>query len=199
MKRTALLALLPISLLAVALYCGCDDGGAEEGDVFRIDPSEATLSVDTGAMALTAVGGEEPFQWTASDAALGAVTGTARTVTYTRTAAVGANTIRCVDSQQWVATAVITQPDVNNVVPGQPLTIAANPQSLANDDDRSVVTVTGGTAPYRWSVADVTLGNLAPGNETAASRIYVRNRAGDNSITVRDSAGNVVHIVISQP
>jgi hypothetical protein len=197
MKRTALFALLPVALLAVALYCGCDDGGAEEGDVFRIDPSNPTLTVETGAIALTAVGGEEPFTWSANDAGLGAVTGTARTVTYTRTAAVGANTVRCVDNQQWVATTVITQPDVDAVV--QTLTIAANPTRLTVADERSVVTVAGGTAPYRWSVADVTLGNLLPGNETAASRVYVRNRAGDNSITVRDSAGNVVHIIISQP
>ncbi len=194
MKRTALFAFLPLALLAVALHCGCEDGGAEEGDVFRIDPSEATLSVETGAIALTAVGGTAPFRWTVSDAALGTVTGTARVVTYTRTAALGANTVRCVDNRQWVATAVIYQPNVTEA-----LTIAANPTSLANDDDRSVVTVTGGTAPYRWSVADVMLGNLLPGNETAASRIYVRNRAGDNSITVRDNAGNVVHTIISQP
>lgn len=194
MRKVVLFALLPVAFLAAALYSGCEDGGAEQGDVFRVEPSEVSLSVEAGAIALTAVGGSEPFQWTVNDASLGGVTGTARTVTYTRTAALGANTVRCVDDRQWVATAVIHQGDV-----AVPLAITASPASLPNDDDRSVITVTGGQPPYAWTVADVTLGNLQPGNETAASRTYVRNRAGNNSITVRDGNRDVVHIVIAQP
>ena len=201
MNRTlgmAWMGLLAVGGLTACLFLGCeDDGGARPGDQFSISPAQATVTVEAGAVVLRAVGGSAPFKWKVDDASMGTVTGSERTVTYTRTAKVGANVVRVTDSQSWTANATMLQPAEGAAAAA--LTLTANPASLTEDNQRSILTVQGGTPPYSWSVANTALGALQSGSSTAASRVYIRTRAGDNSVTVRDVDRSAANVIITQP
>lgn len=271
------LMLAAAALAALCLFWGCDDDSGLTGNEFRVNPASVTLSATDRTVVLTAEGGEPPLAWSVTDPALGSVTESGRTVTYTRTDANGANTVRVADSRTWTAKAVITQQqdavpaptlavspagatlnengdrvvftgsggvgpyqwsvgngsrghlevdgwsqatyirdssgnntvivtdaeghaaiaDVNQPEPG-PLSVSANPGTLSNDGEKSVLTASGGTPPYTWSVLDAALGHLV-GDTTADSIVYVRDHAGDNVVVTRDSAGKTLNTVIRQP
>ena len=56
----------------------------------------------------------------------------------------------------------------------------ANPATLTKDGAKSILTATGGTPPYNWSVVDASLGHIL-GSATGNSVVYVRDHAGDVS------------------
>lgn len=274
------LHVMRLALMSTALACfcvSCDDNDDLSGSEFYINPAAATLTQTDNAVSLTAVGGDEPLTWSVSDSSLGQVSGSGRTVTYTRTTANGVNTVLVEDSRTWQATASIVQQDDaeaiqdltisptsatlnidgaqtvftgsggvgpyawslgNNAVGrlrvdgwsqavytrtaagdntvlvtdsqghsasaavSQPdntpaLTVSANPSSLSANGNTSVLTASGGVAPYQWQVLDVALGHLV--SSSGSSVVYVRDQAGQNAVSVSDSAGNVAHVIINQP
>jgi hypothetical protein len=78
------------------------------------------------------------------------------------------------------------------------LTISANPTTILSADHQlTVLSVSGGTPPYSWSVSDLALGNVSP--STGYSVIYTRGAQGDNAVVVQDSGGDYALIVIQQP
>ncbi len=54
----------------------------------------------------------------------------------------------------------------------------------------------GGTAPFSWSVSDISLGTIA--ETSGRSAVYRRNAAGDNTVIVRDRNGKASYCIISQ-
>ena len=81
--------------------------------------------------------------------------------------------------------------------PTYTLTVSASSSSLSADGDKANIVVSGGTAPYYWTVQDINLGSISASAGT--SIIYTRLNAGANAVTVNDSQGHVGNIVISQP
>jgi hypothetical protein len=78
------------------------------------------------------------------------------------------------------------------------LTISANPTTiLSHNDDLTVLSVSGGTPPYTWSVNDIALGNVSP--STGYSVVYTRAEQGDNAVLAQDSLGDYAFLVIQQP
>lgn len=68
---------------------------------------------------------------------------------------------------------------------------------LETDGAVAVLQAAGGTPPYKWDVVDVSLGTIIESDGPSA--VYQRNAAGDNTVILKDSAGNEVYAAVSQP
>lgn len=164
---------------------------ADEENV-SISPTSATLSHDDDKRAFTADGGSSPYSWSVGISDRGSVEAQDDTSTavYTRTDS-GENTVLVTDSEGTVAVATVSQPQDTT------LSISANPSTLNNDEDVSVLSVSGGTSPYTWSVGDDALGGLS--SQSGNSVVYTRNSAGNNVVTVEDAEGYTASVIMSQP
>ena len=192
MKRIMLSSLVTSALLAplFLLMAGCEEGDLT-GEVFRVEPSQVTLmEVDT-TVVLQAVGGEEPFTWTVSDGSLGSVTGSVRTVTYTRTAKNGANTVQVTDNRQWMASALVIQ-----AKEAVDLAITPANASLSTNGLQAVFTAAGGVQPYVWSCGNDSGKIYSTGPNQA---VYTRVNSGPNTVIVFDDVGHVALVNVSQP
>lgn len=168
------------------------DPRVSSAQVVSISPKSTSVNA-IGAQALfTASGGNGSYTWDLSNPSLGSIhsSGAAGAV-YTATA-VGDNQVIVHDSEGNADIAFITG------TPPAAMAINANPSTLANDNDLSVLTVSGGQAPYTWTRTDTSKGSFPSGN-TGPSVVYIRITSGDNAVTVTDGAGNQAHAVISQP
>ncbi len=194
MTRTLIGAVAMAALAAAFLaVVGCDDSDLD-GAEFRIEPQEAVLTENNQTLVLTVVGGKEPFEWSVSDAQLGSVTSTARTVTYTRSGAkTGANSIRVTDDRQWTASALVRQEENN--ISGLKITPAT--ATLSAVYDQAVFTATGGNPPYSWSVGVWWRGDLEPSGPNQV--IYTRRDVGDNTVILTDGMGHVALAQLTQP
>lgn len=179
---------------AAFTFLGCEDSKIGEGESFSISPSEVTLTEPNQSVTLQVVGGNQPFVWSVSDSnTLGRISGSGHSVTYVRTGtANGVNVITVTDDKTWTATARVTQIDKPTA-----LTISANSTSLGKNGDLAVITASGGLPPYRWEVSSAALGSVD--KTTGTSVVYVRNHAGNNAVTVRDNAGQLATLIITQP
>ena len=190
------------SLLAITcvLFVSCERDGADDDDVFRIEPGDATLRGDGATVVLSVVGGIHPYEWRVTDETLGAVTGGGVTVTYTRSAANGANIVEVRDSRQWLASAVITQQDEEEEQDEEnlDLTVSQSAATLSADGDKIVLSASGGEPSYLWIVMDLSLGHFE-GPVTGESVVYVRDAAGESAIQVQDRGGDAKNIIVSQP
>ncbi|MEI6150564.1 MAG: hypothetical protein WCS01_15800 [bacterium] len=77
------------------------------------------------------------------------------------------------------------------------VTIAASPASVSNNFAYSILSVSGGTPPYTWEVANPK--DKFAGSNVGKSVIYQRMLVGDNAVTVTDGNNNTASRVISQP
>jgi hypothetical protein len=115
------------------------------------------------------------------------------TSTYTALG-IGANDVIVYDGHGDAAIAAIS-----GTVPGDfYVSASANPTTLNNDNDLSVLTASGGTPAYTWSVSEPGKGGFPNGN-TGKSVLYKRLAPGDNGITVTDGRGSTASLVITQP
>ena len=69
--------------------------------------------------------------------------------------------------------------------------------SLTYDGATLAIEVSGGTAPFSWSVDDISLGTIAEHNDRSA--VYKRNATGDNVVILTDKKGNKAYCTITQP
>ena len=190
--KKLLLASGVIAIFVFITMTGCEEDGANSGDVFRIEPSEVTLSSDEGSTSLHVVGGTPPYTWSVSDTTLGTVASNGEAVTYIRTKMTGVNVVSVRDSKGWSASAHIYQTDK----PSEP-SITPATATLENDGDKIVFTGSGGTGPYRWSVADETRGKVS--YKAWSQALYTRLKAGNNSVILTDSEGHRAVAQIIQP
>lgn len=191
----AISTVLFFSAVAVFLLAGCEISSTEEGAVFRIEPSEITLTASNRTVVLQAVGGHFPFEWDVTDESMGSVSGEGEIVTYTRGDANGANTVKAIDGQEWVATATIIQQ--NDPEETAELTISPTTSTLESDGDKVVFTGIGGVGTYTWSVGNSSRGGII--SEAWSQAIYTRNTSGNNTAIVTDEAGHVAIAEITQP
>lgn len=69
--------------------------------------------------------------------------------------------------------------------------------TLSSDGDMVVITVTGGSGSYTWSVTDVAIGDIVP-PATGNAVLYKRYQGGDNAVRV-DSGPCCAFTLIHQP
>jgi hypothetical protein len=191
----ALLTSVGISVLMP----GCnDDGGDPTGDEFRLTPSSAELWKSGDAVVIQAVGGLEPFRWTTTDTngSMGTLSGSGRTVSYTRGARNGANVIQVTDSRTWTASATVFQQDAATTGTSD---IAVSPATISLNENRdtAVFLASGGSGTYTWTVADARLGHLSGRDGTQV--VYTRDRSGNNTVILNDADGNAATATITQP
>jgi hypothetical protein len=165
-----------------------------------IAPARSRISEADGSVTLTVNGGFPPYTWSVSDDALGILSNTTQpAVNYHRIgAAAGVNTIFVTDSVGKSASATVEQPEVSE--PQDPA-LRVNPSrvEIAQPDGAVTLLASGGVPPYQWSVIDASLGILSNTDQSAVN--YRRNgaAAGTNVVELRDSANNLVLVVIDQP
>jgi len=199
-----------VLIAASLLPTGCDDPNTSELDgyfeshplisdprststqVVSISPSSATISTIGGRIMFRATGGSDGYTWDVSNTSIGSITpsGDAQAV-YVATA-IGNNEVVVYDRSGNAAIAYISG-SAETVI-----TITANPPTLSVDNAMCVVSVTGGSAPYYWTVTDPNRGKFPDGN-TGSSVVYLRKSAGDNAVTVTDGSGDHQSLIISQP
>lgn len=197
-KAFRVAAILCVLTVCSVLLYGCDDDSDLSGNDFRIEPSSVTLSSTEETVTLTVVGGLEPLTWVVATNGLGTVSGSGRTVTYTRTELTGANHVEVRDSQTWTATAVITQRGEEVEEEEEPaLTISPTSATLDYDGDQVVFTASGGDEPYSWSVGNGSLGSVSW--DASSTAIYTRNTTGENTVIVSDHSGHVALAEVTQP
>lgn len=214
MKRTVLM-LVNAALLSAALFLnGCEGGddpddsnldryfadnpyvsdprGNSENPV-AISPDNAFVTVAGEQIAFRATGGTGPYTWDVAIPANGSIDASAnwRMGVYTANRAAD-NSIIVYDRDGYAAIASVGVSES-----GADLAASAAPTSLSSDGDKSVVTATGGRAPYTWSVHDVALGNID--STSGNSVLYTRYNSGDNSVNVVDQNGDSVYMIIEQP
>ncbi len=169
-----------------------------QGDIsessLTITPAVANMSPDQATQTFTASGGQPPYQWALSASHLGTLQAQGDQAVYTRGPNGGALFVRVRDSLGHTAGSALTQEPPTPV----DLDASAVPATLANDGDKSVLTASGGTPPYRWSVTDVALGSII-GGSTGSSTVYVRDHSGDNIVVLSDADNTVFHLRIEQP
>ncbi len=78
------------------------------------------------------------------------------------------------------------------------LTIIAKPFSIAEDNEMSVLSVSGGVPPYSWTVYDSGRGNFPAGN-AGNTVLYKRYSPGQNAVNVTDGTNNTAWVIIQQP
>lgn len=186
---------LSLVVAALLLTTGCEDDSSLSGDEYSISPSSKTMSTDDESVVLEAVGGSEPMTWSVSDDSLGTVSGSGRSVVYTRTSSSGVNIVSVEDSQTWTASATITQNDADDE---EELSISPTSVTLSHDGDNTVFTASGGTSPYEWDVGNAGRGRVTVQEDTSRAT-YTRDDSGDNTVIVKDSEGTVAIGTVSQP
>lgn len=128
MEKSRLFGIICTVTCGLILFfaAGCEDNTvpdtlnhADPVGALTISPSSVMIGADETFAVFTANGGTPPYSWSVSDSTLGSVPQTdASTVTYTRTGTtLGANTVRVVDRNSWVASAVVSQTTNNPAGP----------------------------------------------------------------------------------
>ncbi len=198
-------------LLALLMAWGCesdkstdDVGGYLEDNAYtsrdRDEPREKPLVITPSPQTATrvgqqvrfkATGGLGPYRWRVADAGNGnvAVDGPSESI-YT-VVRVAPNEVIVTDRRGHAAIGQVAATVTA-------LTATAVPTTLENDGDKAVLTASGGTPPYQWTVLDVALGHLV-GTDTGNSVVYMRDHNGDNVVRVRDANNAVVNVRIVQP
>jgi hypothetical protein len=167
------------------------DPRASSTRIVSISPDSTTVNSVGSKVVFSASGGRPPYHWDVSNGSIGSIdpSGGAQGV-YTALA-IGANDVIVYDEDGNAALAKIAGTATS-------LSMTATPATLSVDNAMSVLKVSGGAAPYTWTVTDPFLGNFPSGN-TGVTVVYKRVTSGDNAVTVTDNTGRSDSMVIRQP
>jgi len=212
----SLVNVMAVLLLVMGTFVGCEsDDSPDTGDMdgyfdqhpYQSDGRSSThprdLSVTPEKVEVTyagqqfnfrVVGGAEPYRWEVSDAGNGSIAVLPDTTEAVYTANVIApNTVLAYDASGKAGVADVTGPT-------DQLVATASPDTVSTPGGRSILTATGGTAPYTWAVSDIALGTIV-GSATGNEVVYQRSIGGigDNTVSCTDGAGTVVNVLIKQP
>jgi hypothetical protein len=160
--------------------------------VVSISPESASVSFPGQQISFTASGGTPPYGWETANTENGTVAALsgAKAAVYT-TILVAPNDVIAYDQNGYAAVATINGPTTT-------LLATADPGELDVDNALSVLTASGGVPPYTWTVGDTALGEIRAPN-VGSSVVYQRSHSPDNTVTVKDAAGDQYTIVIKQP
>ena len=158
----------------------------------RLTPASVEISYVGEVVRFQVDGGTSPYEWEVADEAAGSISPSRPNEALYTVQTVAPNNVMVFDVAGRSGVAAI-----NGGLEPTPLSASAEPSTLAGDGDIAALTATGGSPPYHWTLDDYARGSLD--SDTGASVAYTRNRWGDNSVRVTDSAGNSVTVVIQQP
>ena len=162
------------------------------GDGLAIVPSSGVLTFNGETLSVQGVGGDLPYTWTVTHTGRGTVVATGpTTATYTRTTE-GDNGIVLTDGNGQTVTATVTQQDPT------PPVISPSTATLSTNVNSVLLSVSGGTPPYTWSVVNGT-GSRSP--TTGTQTIYTKNPAdppGNYFVMVTDGSALTDTATISQ-
>lgn len=162
-------------------------------DELAVSPASATLAKNDSQITFTASGGNPGYSWSVGNTSKGHIVGTdnnTSVIVYERDQA-GDNTVICKDQDGTVVVVAVSQPSDTG------LTVSASPSTLSSNGSVALLTASGGTEPYSWSLSSSTAGSLASTSGKVVT--YTRNSAGSNVATVTDDHGNVASVIINQP
>jgi len=171
------------------------DERTEGARYLRLTPASVDISYVGEVVRFQVDGGTGPYYWEVADGAAGSISPSRPNEALYTVREIAPNNVMVFDVAGRSGVAAINgglEP-----TPPTPLAASATPSTLAEDGNSAVLTATGGSPPYHWTLGDVALGSLDA--DTGASVAYTRNRWGDNSVRVTDSAGDSVTVVIQQP
>jgi hypothetical protein len=157
-----------------------------------VSPASATLARNGDKQTFTASGSTGKYHWSVGDPTRGRLEiYDWHQAVYTRLQA-GSTDVILNDEHGHAVVAAVNQSDA-----GTQMTATANPSSLGNNGERSVLTAGGGRPPYLWEVQNTALGHLQ--TATGNSVVYVRDAPGQNVVSVVDSAAAAANVAIAQP
>jgi hypothetical protein len=160
--------------------------------ILTLTPDSATVTFIGQKVNFRVSEGTPPYTWSVALPAIGSVSPVTGSQTIYTALDVSANSIVVHDSKGQTAAAEIN---------GAPVIMAVTPSSvtLENNGELATFTVTGGTAPFTWTVSDEALGAMLNPPAESRSEVYRRDAPGDNSILIVDSLGNSVNAIVKQP
>ncbi len=158
----------------------------------NISPDGATINTVGGKQAFNVTGGSGGYHWDVANDSVGTVSPGSGAQTVYTSKAIGENDVIVYDSSGMAAIAHITG------TPPPAMKITADPGTLEMNGDMAVLTVSGGSPPYTWTLSEVDRGIFPKGN-TGVSVLYQRYGAGDNGVIVEDGKHDTASIVIKQP
>jgi len=156
-----------------------------------ITPVSTSVSFVGQLVTFTVTGGEGAYHWGAANGN-GTVASRASDTSqgvYT-TLAVAGNSVIVYDARGHSAIATVSTGS------GSALAVAPADATLTTNSQVMAFSASGGTPPYNWTKLN---GNGNLNTTTGASVLYTRVVAGDNGLTVSDTVGASVSVVIHQP
>ncbi len=163
--------------------------------VITIRPANATVTFEGQTVIFSAVGGKSPYIWDVVYPGRGMMNVRADDQGIYTARSLEQNTVLCFDSAGHSGVAQILTSTTN--APSNPLAISPPTITLLLNNDTRLLTASGGTPPYSWSVGNEGLGSITTAG--GASATYRRLSSGDTTVTVIDSASRSVSIPVSQP
>jgi archaellum component FlaG (FlaF/FlaG flagellin family) len=160
--------------------------------VVSISPDSTTVNSVGAKVIFSASGGRPPYHWDVSNESMGSMAASGGAQGVYTALAIGVNDVIVYDEDGNAAIAKISGTGASSPA------ITPSSVTLSADNEMAVLKVTGGTAPYTWTVTDPDPGNFPSGN-TGVTVVYKRKTSGDNAVTVTDNAGKSDSIIISQP
>jgi hypothetical protein len=160
--------------------------------ILVVTPTKATVTFIGQQVNFRVSEGTAPFTWSVALPAVGSVSPVTGSQTIYTVASVSANSVVVHDSKGQAVSAEIT---------ASPVAMAVTPSTvtLENYGDLATFTVTGGTAPFTWTVSDAPLGKMLNPPVDSSTEVYQRLAPGDNSITIVDDLGNTAIALVKQP
>ncbi|MFH0878760.1 MAG: hypothetical protein V2A34_03520 [Lentisphaerota bacterium] len=223
MTHEILAGLLAFSL--IGMFLGCEENSAPDTDgidsyfdehPFVSDPrvfGPSDVSISPTVAAVTFVGeevsfmgngGDGPYHWDVANTHAGSVIVRGWSQCIYKAKAIEANDVIVYDTHGHAAIAKISAGSSTNtpVTPTPtptptPLAVSPTGATLNDFGDSVLLSASGGTPPYAWSVANLGLGNV--NSSSGSTVVYTRSFSGNNSVTVSDSAGSSRQVPISQP
>lgn len=199
-------------LAATLMIGGCDDPSTSELDnyfennpfvndprttvtrVVNITPDSASISTVGERVVFRASGGKGGYTWNVSNKSAGTISASGKIQAVYEARQVADNDVIVYDGSGNAAIAYIS---IGASVELD-MTITAEPSTINTNGNLSVLTVSGGSSPYVWTVSDPLRGDYPSGN-TGASVVYRRLTAGENAVTVTDANDNSARLILSQP
>ena len=172
--------------------------------VVKVTPTAASATFIGEELAFIGSGGDGPYIWDIANTSAGSLSVRGWSQCIYRVKKLEPNDVIVYDQHGHAAIARITVGSATNtpVTPTptptpSPLTVSPSGATLNDFGDTVMLTASGGTAPYSWTVANLALGNL--NTSSGSTVIYTRSFSGNNSVTVTDSDGDSRAVPIQQP
>ncbi len=172
-----------------------EDRPEPDPTALKITPSFVVINVVGQQVVFTGSGGEGDYSWSVTDTSVGTVHSLTTVQCFYRCEKLGDNTVMLTDKAGHWAAAQVSSSNVT-------ATIAITPSSADVTDASPYASfaVSGGTAPYTWTIANASMGSISysASSSQVASYTMFAGRYGQNSVSVKDSAGRSASAVITQ-